>query len=462
MAQIRPFAAWRYAKIGRDLSAVTAPPYDVVPPEMRTQLLARDPYNAVALELPSGSEDPSAPDSRYVQGKATWDEWRGSGFLAQDEHPTIYVLEQSGTYQGRAFRRRGFIAEVALEPFSAGVVLPHEQTLPKAIGDRFELIRATEANLSQILGLFEDPDNVSIRLFDELTVRPADAEATDADGVLSRLWSVTDTAVIDEIVSLLAPSRVFIADGHHRYKTSLAYREYRRAKAAGEPVPSDVTEALASAEAATCGCGCGCSGSAGHEAAYDFIMVALVSIDDPELTILPTHRVVRCANDFDSDGFLAELRQRFDVVGVAEGGQGDPYDAFVGISEDVPAFLIQTSPGSPLLRATLHSDVSLDEAISADMSLSWKSLDVTVLAELILNPLLGISINDRESLKRLSFAKDPRQALSQATDRDLVFIMRATRLDQMKTVSLGGEVMPQKSTYFYPKLLTGLVFRSTE
>jgi len=183
MARVRPFAAYRYAGAERDISTLTAPPYDVISPDQRAQLLAGNPHNVVALELPEGPLDPAVPGNRYENGAAAWNAWREQGVLVQDAAPAVYVLEQLTQHDDRAVRRRAFIVEVGLEPFSAGVVLPHERTLPKALGDRFELIRATRANMSQVLGLFDDPNGATDALFAAIAVGEPIATATDADKV---------------------------------------------------------------------------------------------------------------------------------------------------------------------------------------------------------------------------------------------------------------------------------------
>lgn len=437
VARIRPFAAWRYAsQSDRDLSALVAPPYDVIPPELRASLLARDTHNAVALELPDGPLDPTAEGNRYATGRVAWDEWRKAGVLVQDEMPAIYVLEQTGTASGKAFRRRAFIAAVALEPFSAGVVLPHERTLPKALGDRFELLKATGANLSQVLGLFEDPEAASGVVFDDAISGEPIAQATDDADVTSRLWAITDAEKIARIEELLAPARIFIADGHHRYTVALAYRDLMRA-GDESPAASDIGGA--------------------DSPASEYLMMALVSIDDPELSVLPTHRVADTEGAFDADAFKQALSEQFVLEELAPGHPNHSLDGL-----DAPAFLVKTRADKRAFLARMRPEVDLDLVIDGNASSAWKSLDVAVLQELILGPLLDIHPDRPETLKRLGFVKDLHDALGSTAEHDVAFVLRPTGLDQMREIALGGEIMPQKSTYFYPKLLTGLLFRSAE
>lgn len=424
MAVVRPFRATMYAHQDTDITPLVAPPYDVIDAAQREALLALDPHNVVALELPEGPLDASQPDNRYQTGAARWVRWHETGVLAEDDEPALYVIEQSWTHNGSPVRRRGFVGAVELQPFSAGVILPHERTLPKAIQDRLNLTRACKANLSQVFGLYSDPERATDRILDAaMSVEPI-MVATDDAGVLSQVWAIRDTEALADLQDLLAPKQVFIADGHHRYTTSLAYRDECRA-AVGERAISP-------------------------EPAYDSVMMMLVNMDDPGLLVLPTHRVARAAGSFDAAAFWSGLSACFDLsagAGVAE------LDA-----AETPAFLVKTADGVTRL-ATLKRDIDPAVRIDAPYHTEWKSLDVAVLQELVLKPLLGIHPDEPATLERLAFIKDTAEALT-VTNGDVAFVLRATRMDQLRAVALSGDVMPQKSTYFYPKLLSGLLMRS--
>ena len=432
MARVRPFAALRYARPGLDFSAVTAPPYDVISPAQREALLAKDPHNVVALELPEGELDPTAPHNRYQTGAETWAAWQAEGILAPDPAPAVYVLEQRFEHDGHPVRRRAFIVEVGLEPFEAGVVLPHERTLPKALGDRFELIKTTGANLSQVFGLFDDASGETDALFDAATATDPVATAVDADGVASILWAVTDPEFSASVSRVLADKQIFIADGHHRYTTALAYRDLRR------------DQDLA-------------AGVAPEDPAYDSIMMALVNMEDPELLVLPTHRVADAASDFDAQAFLAGLAAHFTVEPLSA---DEVPGALEGSSS--PVFVVKVRDDEQAWRVRVRDDVDLDAAITAPKSSAWKHLDVAVLQELILDPLLDIHPDRAETLDRLSFVKDTGAALASNAEHDVVFVLRPTKMSQLREVAVGGETMPQKSTYFFPKLLSGLVLRSAD
>lgn len=428
MSLVHPFRARIYRhEPCADLSAFTAPPYDVVTPERRTALLAAEPHNVVALELPDGPLDPSVPGNRYENGRAIWNDWHDAGVLVEDDSPAIYIVEQSWEHEGRHIRRRGFVAAVRLHPFSDGVVLPHERTLAQALNDRLELTRATAANLSQVFSLYSDPAGETDGVFDSHMVADPMFTATDADGVLSKVWAIRDAAAIEAVAEIIGDRPLFIADGHHRYTTALAYRDERRAEDAA-------------------------AGLERVDPPYDFVMMTLVNMDDPELLVLPTHRLARSDGAFDSRAFWSGMERYFDLAEPVT-----PPSAGVGDAART-TFVVRTADGTTKV-ATLRADVDPAEAISGVHSDHWKRLDVTVLQELVLKPLFGIDADDPTALDRLAFAKDASEALK-VSGADAAFLVAPTRMDQLRAVALSGETMPQKSTYFYPKLLSGLLLRS--
>lgn len=428
MARVRPFKAWRYASDRIDITPLTAPPYDVISDEKREQYAALDINNVVDLELPKGSLDPDVSPNRYSTGRATWEHWKSEGVVVQDPHPALYVLEQRFVSpSGTEVSRRAFIAEVGLEPFDAGIVLPHERTLPKALGDRFELIKATAANFSQVFGLFEDASCETDPLFETVMSSEPIATATADDGVTSTLWLATDETVTDRLTSFMADRRIFIADGHHRYTTALAYRDLRRSE----------------------------GGDAMDDPASDWVMMALVNMDDPDLEVLAYHRIADAEGDFDADAFKRDLSRHFELTELPAGGGHRVFEEV-----DRPRFLIRARGDEHPFVATLRADVDPALAIPGEHSAAWKSLDVAVVQELVLWPLLGVHPDHPETLERLSFTKDAHLAFHAVEDHDVAIVLRPTGLDQLRQVSMAGETMPQKSTYFYPKLLSGLLFRS--
>jgi len=428
VAVVRPFRAVRYNRpVGSDISPLAAPPYDVVTPEQRERLLATDGHNVVALELPEGPLDPSAPANRYETGAVRWREWMAGGVLAQDDAPAVYVLEQRYAHGDTTISRRGFVAAVDLEPFSAGVVLPHERTLPKAIDDRLNLTRATAANLSQVFGMYADPEHATDALISKAMATVPLATATDEAGVVSTVWALSDPADHAELAAHLAGESVFIADGHHRYTTALAYRDERRSAAGAD---------------------------AARTPAYDSVMMTLVNMDDPGLTVWPTHRIADAPGVFDEGRFWASLAERFELSELPGGHPAEALDSPDGRT----TFLVKTRSGRTRV-ARLRADVDHAAAFPAGSSDAWRSIDVAVLQELILSPLLDIHPDRPGTLERLRFSKDAHETLRLAEEHDAVFVVNPTRMDQVASVALAGETMPQKSTYFYPKLLSGLLFK---
>jgi uncharacterized protein (DUF1015 family) len=427
VADVRPFAAITYSLAdGPDATTRTAPPYDVVSPALREELIARDPRNIVAVELAEGPLDPEADGNRYATASARLGAWLADGILVDHADPAFYVLEQRWVHQGRPIRRRALMAAVRLVPFSEGVVLPHERTLPKARTDRMAMIRATEANLSPVFGLFPDPDGASDAFFEAAAQSPVLLHTTDADCVAADLRRVDDPELVASIAQLLADRQIFIADGHHRYETSLANRD--EARAAG----------------------------AGIDAGSEFVLMALVNMDDPELLVLPTHRVARAPEGVDAAAIVAGLERSFALTEVADVAAG--LDALA--AADDAAYLVHIKSDGRLLLAQVRPGLDPATAIAADYSEDWKRLDVAILQELALDPVLDIHPDRPETLERLSFVKDAREALALPGDADVAFVMRATAMDQLRAVARHGETMPQKSTYFYPKFPSGMVLRS--
>lgn len=435
MARFRPFKAYTYARTSADITDLTAPPYDVISEDQRTALLTRNPHNVVALELPEGPLDPAIPGNRYATGRHRWHEWRSTGVFVRDRVPTVYVLEQRYTLAGQEVRRRAFIGEVQLHALDEGVVLPHERTLPKALGDRFNLTKACAANFSQVLGLYSDPERVTEPYFELAMSGRRVMTATDDDGVVSDVWALTDRDAIAGLADALEPRQVFIADGHHRYTTALAYRDERRAAASSAGAPPT-------------------------DPAYDFVMMALVNMDDPALVVLPTHRVADARHDFDPVAFREALGASFDVRDVPAHAAAE--DALAAL--ETPGFLVAMRGADAPVLVALRPEADLESLVPTDHSEAWKELDVALLQELVLSPLLDIHPDRAHTLERLSFVKDTTQALTAVTEgrHDVAVILRPTRMDQMRAVALAGDMMPQKSTYFYPKLLSGLVLRAMD
>jgi uncharacterized protein (DUF1015 family) len=427
LADIRPFRGLRYDTTRVALPDVVCPPYDVIAPAAAEELRRRSPYNAVHLELPLS---PTAdPDERYAAAAGLLDDWRTAGVLRPDDEPSLYLVEQRfASADGHELTRRGFVCRLRLEDFSARVVLPHEKTHAGPKRDRLELLRATHANLSQIFLLYADPGDEVGRALAAAAPPPQPAlEARDADGNLCRLRQLTGP-VVERVVALLSSRQVLIADGHHRYETALAYRDERRA--AGK---SDA----------------------------DWVMVFLASMDDPGLAVFPTHRLLKGVAVPPADIVIERLTTAFAVVSECSGDPGVWGPAMELVSRSA-------GPGKPLglyfaaerrcVTLELRGEAALGALVGRGLSAVRARLSVTQLAELVFRDALEL---DPERLEgHLDFAKSVDDAVVEleAGDYGLAAFLPATPMADVLAMAEAGEAMPQKSTYFYPKLLTGLVF----
>ena len=413
MAEVRGFRGVRYdqAKVG-EMDAVVSPPYDVISPDERRWYCERHPNNIVRLILPEENGD------KYENAAKCLDEWLKSGVLARDPEPSIYAIEEAFEVDGHRKKRFGFVCLLRLEDFGTGV-LPHENVLAKPLEDRLNLTRATRANFDSIFCL--DADGRATNLIRPHTKGTPDASATDKAGVRTDLWRISDPAVIGKVSELLSGGPVVIADGHHRYSAALAYRNEMRA-----------------------------ANGSGPDAPHEFIMVTLVSLDDEGLVILPTHRLVRDVPDFDPDAFVSRFGEFFEVE-EAEAENLMQYVELLGSH----AFGAHLSGRSCILRLK-------PEIVPGQSAL--KNLDVTILHSLILEKLLGIGTESLSAQANLTYTRDADQAVKSvdAGEYQIALLMNPPGVQEVKAVAAAGDKMPQKSTFFYPKLLTGMVMRVME
>lgn len=430
MAEIRPFRALRFTETAGPIAELTCPPYDIIGESQRLSYLKRNPHNIIRLELPRDGEDP------YAQAGETLREWLRDGILKQDDRPAFYVYEIEFTVGGMSDlsgmeggRRSvmGLIAQVHLEEFSKGIVLPHEETLTKAKADRLNLMKATHCNFSNIYSLYMDDGSESETLdILQLIAREQPlTEMTDEAGLIHRLWAITDETAIDAIRRRFTDTRLYIADGHHRYETAINYRNERRAQ--GVPEGTDA----------------------------DYCMMMLVEMSHPGLVVFPTHRMVRGVADFDPQRLLKECEPYFDVLsGLAMDAIDESLENAYQAGRKAFAFY---SGGSDFTLLTLRDAAVMDELLP-DLSPVSRQLDVQVLHTLVLERLLGIDKADMANQKSLTYTRDRQEAIDNVNvgAYQCSFILNPTRVEEIRDVAAAGEKMPQKSTYFYPKLITGL------
>jgi uncharacterized protein (DUF1015 family) len=430
MADIRAFRAYRY-DLGRagPLGDLVAPPYDVIDPALQEALYRRSPCNVVRLILNKEEPGDDEANNRYSRAARCLRDWQQQGVLAQDSARALYVYHQDFEAEGRRYTRRGFMARVRLEPFGEGRIFPHEETMPGPKADRLRLFRATAMNLSQVFGLYPDEAGEVQRQLDEAVGRALPLEATDHLGVVNRLWPVTDQHVVSAVTGLLGPRPVFIADGHHRYETALRYRDERRQ--AGEVRDPD--------------------------AAANFVLMMLVSMSDPGLVILPTHRLVSGLPGLTAEQLRQALGESFHCEEVGRGDEG----------ARAAWELIEADGGQDLLGMGTVADGIWQTArfrtpgVMAELapahSPAWRGLAVAVLHELVLGRLLPQHAGGRPECRYVHLLSEVTEAVA-ARQCQLAVLVPPATMRHVEQIAGNLEKMPPKSTYFYPKLLSGLVF----
>lgn len=429
MAEILPFRAVRYAgQAARDLSRVLAPPYDVITTSMKKDLLKASPANAIRLILGNPGVENHRP-SDYAGAARTLATWRQSGILVRDSQPSVYVYQQEFRVGKKTYRRTGFLALDRLKPFGGkrGGILAHEHTLAGPKADRLNLMKACHANFSPIFSLYSDKTGVG-RLLKAVASRRPDAQAVFPKGVRNRLWRVSDPVWIESLIARMRRATLFIADGHHRYETALAYQAIRNGhKTTRTPQP------------------------------YDYVLMMFVAMEDPGLVILPTHRMLPARIVSDPYETLARLTSLGRVIEYEGSLAGErPWDRMEQVGSKVPTLGFSID-GRKLFFLQL-SNAALRSPLLAGLSSAQRRLDVALLHRLILEPWFGIT---KERVEHdIVFTSVAADAVKRLRRREFAcaFFLNPTRIDQLREVALRKERMPQKSTYFYPKLVTGMVF----
>jgi uncharacterized protein (DUF1015 family) len=432
MADIRAFRAFRY-DLGRvgTLADVIAPPYDVIDPDLQQALYDRSPFNVIRLILDQETPADSETDNRYTRSARCLRDWTQEGVLAQDSARSLYVYHQDFEVEGRRHTRKGFLARVRLEKFGEGRIYPHEETLSGPKADRLKLFHATGMNLSPVFGLFPDEAGEVQGQLDAAVGRSLPLEAKDHLGVVSRLWPVSDTHVVSAVHGMMGAKPVFIADGHHRYETGLRYLADRTA--AGE-----VRDA---------------------EGPANFILMMLVSMSDPGLVILPTHRLVSGIPDLKADRLRGLLASHFQVetIGQGEKAARDTWELIEADgSQDLLGF--GTVADDTWLTARFRGQSAM-AALAAEHSPAWRGLAVAVLHVLILNRLLPEALGGKPQCRYVHLLREVTDAVA-AKGCQLAALVPPASMKHVEQIAGNLEKMPPKSTYFYPKLLSGLVFNS--
>lgn len=432
MQNVAPFRAWRYSSAAGDLSRLVAPPYDVIGPDLQSRLYAKDPHNVVRIDLGMVTPSDNDCDNQYTRAAAQLEQWKKNGVLVRDAQPSITFVEETFTGpDGKSSVRHGFLAAFRLHELDEGIIFPHEQTLSGPKEDRYRLMTATAMSLSPVFLLYDLPGDEITAAWRSRLAGDNPCFTVSADGTVTKLWPWFESDLLEAVGQYLAGSSFIIADGHHRYETALRYHKDHRTQAAG------------------------------------YALAYLCNMSDPGLVVYGTHRLVAGLDP----ARVAELPQTisgdFIVERLAAGE-----DSGAGRAEAAQAAIMAYLADHPRWAFGLWgpafdtpygfrlTDPRAAHAATPGHSAAYQELDVAILQSLVLEKTLGISTADIAADKYVMFFKDPNDAFArlEAGEFQAGFFMNPTGLDQIREVAFGGERMPQKATYFYPKLPTGLVF----
>lgn len=445
MATIMPFKGIRYNPKKIDhLNLVVTQPYDKITDQMQEEYYQKHPLSIVRLIRGKTLPEDTPTNNVYSRARDYFREWQKEGILVQDREPSLYAYDQEYTSQkGEKRVRKGFITALKLEEFSSGIVLPHERTHSKPKEDRLNLLKAAGANFGQIFMLYPDPENRVNQLLADAKQGKPDMEALAEYGVTHRVWRISDVETIDKVKKEMGDKSLVIADGHHRYETALNYRNWMR-----EQNPN-------------------CTG----EELWNYRMVTLVSMEDKGLTILPTHRLLHGLEGFDFQGFLKDCAKFFKVertdgrdklLGEMESRALNHMVQGRGAREHI--FGLYAGRGEYHL-LTLKDEGLVEDFVERGRAPEWKTLDVTICHSLIIENLLGVSQERVTAQENIGYIREPDEGIRGVDEGkyQLIIFLNPTRMTQVKAIAEKGEAMPQKSTDFFPKLLSGLViFKLTE
>jgi uncharacterized protein (DUF1015 family) len=434
MADIRPFQALRYNLQRVAPSQVVTQPYDKITLAMQERYYAASPYNLVRIILGRREPSDNTVENVYSRAAGYARDWRRQDIFRQDSTASIYACSQIFTSptNGAKHERRGFIALGRVEDYSAKVVFRHEQTLAKPKADRLDLLRATRTHFEQLFLLYEDSGEIDSLLAPAPDAAPT-IDVTDEYGVANRVWQISDPTVIAAVQNAMASKKLVIADGHHRYETALNFRNENRAAANGS----------------------GTANPNSNEAPYEFVMLTFVNMNDPGLIVLPTHRVVHSLKSFSADEFQRTAREFFAI---------EVIEAAIDAAKATALLRDRGQAGTTFLAVAkdhaylLHSPKAATAKFFSGLSSQQQSLDVVQLHKCLLEGVLRLSEESIRNQENLSYLRDAGEAMAQVRkgEADIAFLMNPCPVQKVRDIAFAGEVMPQKSTDFYPKLLSGL------
>jgi len=433
VAELRPFCAVRYNQLlVKDLSAVICPPYDIINPQMEQELHQRSQYNFIRLEQGRKLPQDTATDNKNTRSAATLEQWLKEGILMVDEVPAIYLHDHYFTFQEREYRRRSIVVCVRLEEWDKMVIRPHEGTLSEPKSDRLSLLWAIKANTSPILALFEDQEQqVSSLLTSQERSEPI-ISLSNVSGESHCVWAITEPGVVNRICSSLAHQPLYIADGHHRYESALNYQREKLA----------------------------CSQSVSANAAFNFVMMELVDFSDPGLMILPPHRLVRGVSKSTLDELMAKLREFFKIeeLPLTMADVWRRVDDLLTSETNEVRLVLFGLEAEHLFMLELRDQVAASQMMPCFHGELYKRLDVSIVDHIILEKLLELNSGREEAI--LGYSYDKQDAVNRVSDQEyqLAFLLKPIKPEVIKAIADVGDRMPRKSTYFYPKAPSGLIF----
>ncbi|MFO0794439.1 MAG: DUF1015 domain-containing protein [Candidatus Brocadiaceae bacterium] len=434
MAIIKPFQGIRYnSGLIKDIASVVTPPYDVISPQDQEGYYQKHPNNIIRIdfgkELPGDNEQ----SNKYTRAAEFLRNWIKEGILKREDTPAIYIYDQEFTAKDKTFVRRGFISLVKLEPFDKGHIYPHEQTLSGPKVDRLKLMQSCHANISSIFALFPDENSAIDTYLSKATTAKPELDFVDNSGVKNKLWALKDKEAVSTLSTLMKEKPLFIADGHHRYETALVYQEQTRRA----------------------------NGWTGGDLPLDYVMMVCVSMNNPGLQILPTHRLVRNIKNYPLDTILTSLKESFRVECIGKGGNAGEFLSVLNKETKEPVFVMYAGKEDAYYKLQ-PNNAAIIESVFANNHPEWKHLDAGILHGMIIERILGINAAQGNDKNAVIYVKDEKEAVSQvkAGNYQLAFFMKPTLIGQVKEIAMKRKVMPPKSTYFYPKLITGIVINS--
>jgi uncharacterized protein (DUF1015 family) len=437
MAKLFPFKGILYnSKKLKKLAKVMSPPYDVIPPEKQQYYYGQSPYNVIKLILGKEFPGDTQYNNKYVRAAATLTGWLKHGVLQQDLKPAMYIYEQRFTYKGKKYTRLGFITLLRLEDSGRGRVFPHEETLLKPKLDRIELLRATHANFDSVFSLFSDEKGKIVKILKKFMRRKPAIEVKDENNIIHRLWRIDARGAINRIMAEMRDRPVFIADGHHRFEAATRFKNEMKER------NTRFTE----------------------EESYNHVMMYFTPVENPGLLMFPIHRLVKPLAHFDVQEFETELGNYFEIITYPFGKRTYPRVLKKALRElekrsSRHSYLMLIKGRPHLYLLTLKTEEAVDVLLEEEKPAAYKHLDVTILHTIIMKKILDISSDEH-----IEFTKNAEEVVEKVTagSYQLGFLLNPTRIPSILEIAGEGERLPQKSTYFYPKLLSGLVMNKID